>query len=80
MKKKGKSKIVFLTHQCVLAHSLQRQREILGQRTGGTNALFLTLVAALVIVVERQSAVPKVKSDVNPILSLSPVGLAWSPG
>ena len=69
-----------LTHQCVFAHSLQREREILGQRTGGTNALFLTLVAALVIVVERQSAVPKVKSDVNPILSLSPVGLAWSPG
>ena len=78
--KKGKSKIVLLTHQCVFAHSLQRQREILGQRTGGTNALFLALVAALVIVVQRQSAVPEVKSDVNPILSLSPVGLAWSPG
>ena len=64
----------------MFAHSLQSQREILGERTGRTNALFLTLVAALVIVVERQSAVPEVKSDVNPILSLSPIGLARSPG
>ena len=64
----------------MFAHSLQREREILSQRTGRTNALFLTLVTALVIVVQRQSAVPEVKSDVNPILSLSPIGLARSPG
>ena len=53
---------------------------MLGKRTSGTDELFLAILTVLVVVEDGERAVSEIKSQLNSVLSLSPVGLAGSPG